>query len=114
MLARQFRLSGQNNFDRVEKEGTLIQADSFGLAFFDRKDKEPSRFGFIVSNKVAKEATQRNRIKRALKSAVRYSLGQMKKGFDAIFLAKQASLRSSTEAMMREVKETLIKANLME
>jgi ribonuclease P protein component len=113
MLARQYCLSGQNKFDRVEKEGVLVQANSFGLAYFNRKDKEPSCFGFIVSNKVAKEATQRNRIKRALKAAVRYSLGEIKKGFDVIFLAKQSSLRMSTDEIMREVKETLIKAGLI-
>jgi ribonuclease P protein component len=114
MLARQYCLSGQSNFDRVEKEGILIQATTFGLALFNRKDKEESRFGFIVSNKVAKEATQRNRIKRALKAAVRYSLGEIKKGFDVIFLAKQFSLRMSTDEIMREVKETLIKADLIQ
>jgi ribonuclease P protein component len=113
MLARQFCLSGQKNFDQVEKKGTLVQAVSFGLSFFDREDKEPSRFGFIVSNKIAREATQRNRIKRALKSAVRYSLTEIKEGFDIVFLTKQASLRMPTDQMMREVKEALIKADLV-
>jgi ribonuclease P protein component len=112
MIARQFCLSGRENFEQVEKKGTLVQANSFGMCFLKRKDKENSRFGFIVSNKIAKEATQRNRIKRALKAAVRYSLAEIKEGYNVVFLAKQASLRMSTDQIMREVKETLIKAKL--
>lgn len=114
MLTRQNRLTSREDFDRVEKEGKIIQSDSFGVAYFDRRDLEAPRFGFIVSNKISPEATLRNRIKRALRAAVRYSMGEVKKGYDVVFLVKQKSLRVSTEDLMRETKEVLYKAGIAE
>ena len=71
-LGEQKDLSGSN------KWGKITQSDSFGIAVFDRKDEDVSNYGFIVSNKISPESTNRNRVKRALKAAVRYELGQLK------------------------------------
>lgn len=107
MLAVKYTLKGTKNFERVEKQGEIYQSDTFGLAYFDRKDKECSVFGFIVSNKISNESTLRNRVKRAMKEAVRFSLAEIKPGYDVVFLSKQGVLRKSTEDIMREVKEAL-------
>ncbi|OGM56209.1 ribonuclease P protein component [Candidatus Woesebacteria bacterium RIFCSPHIGHO2_12_FULL_46_16] len=112
MLARQFTLRETKNFERVEAQGKMFQSESFGLGFFNREDSEPSRFGFIVSTKISKEAVQRNRIKRALSEAVRYEMAYLKPGHDAVFLAKGVSTKKSTDALMHEVKEALGKAGL--
>lgn len=112
MLAAKYTLKGTSNFERVEKQGRIYQSETFGLAYFDRKDKELSLFGFIVSNKISKESTLRNRVKRAMKEAVRFSFSELKPGYDVVFLAKQGVLRKSTEDIMREVKEALNGADL--
>lgn len=112
MLARQFTLRETKNFERVETQGKMFQSESFGLGFFNREDSDPSRFGFIVSTKISKEAVQRNRIKRALSEAVRYEMAYLKPGYDAVFLAKGVSTKKSTDALMHEVKEALGKAGL--
>lgn len=112
MLARQFNLSDRKNFERVEKEGQILQSESFGLGVFDRQDKESSHFGFVVSTKISKEAVQRNRIKRALSEAVRFEMGYVKPGYDVVFLAKGICVKKSTDELMREVKEALKKAGL--
>ena len=112
MLSRQFTLKGEEAFARVRNEGRLFQFDSFGLSVLERGDDESPRFAFIVSSKVSKEAVQRNRIKRALSEAVRFEMTRLKKGFDAIFLAKQIGTRKSTDGLMREVRDALEGAGL--
>ena len=113
MLAREFILKAKEDFEKVEREGTLFQSDSFGVAVLDRGDTESPRFGFIVSGKVSKEAVQRNRIKRALSESVRYELTTIKPGVDVVFLAKQICTAKSTDMLMREVKEVLPKVGIL-
>ena len=112
MLAAKYTLKGNSRFERVEQMGKINQSDSFGIAVFDRKDKEISSYGFIVSNKISPESTNRNRVKRALKEAVRFELGQLKDGLDIVFLAKQKILRKSTEDIIHEVRVALKEASL--
>jgi len=112
MLARKNRLSGSEDFKRVEKEGTLYQSQNFGLALYDRKDSDPSRFGFIVSTKIARDAVDRNRFKRAMSESVRTSGTDLKPGFDVIFLAKTSIIKSPTADVMKEVKLALKESGL--
>ncbi len=112
MLTSKYTLKGVKIFERVEKEGKITQSDSFGIAVFDRRDGDISNYGFIVSNKISPESTNRNRVKRALKAAVRYELGQLKSGLDIVFLAKQKILRKSTEDIINEVRVALKEASL--
>lgn len=112
MLAAKYTLKGADRFERVEKMGKITQSDSFGIVVFDREDGDVSQYGFIVSNKISPESTNRNRIKRALKAAVRYEFGQLKSGLDVVFLAKQKILRKSTEDIINEVRVALKESSL--
>ena len=113
MLARKNRLIGSKDFKRVEKEGTVYQSQNFGLAFFNRNDDDPTRFGFIVSTKIAKDAVDRNRFKRAMSESVRMSGVELKPGFDGVFLAKMSIIKSPTADIMKEVKNALRGAGLL-
>jgi ribonuclease P protein component len=113
MIDSKNRLTGSKNFERVKKEGKLYQRVLFGVSLLKREDKKPSRFGFIVSNKISKDAVHRNRVKRALREAVRQSATHIKKGYDVIFLAKTKIVRKSTEEIMREVKVSLKQIKLL-
>lgn len=110
MLARQYNLKGKENFENVEKNGKVFQSKSFGISYLKREDNEDSRFAFVVSKKISGEAVHRNRIKRAMSEAVRYKLTEIKKGYDIVFLAKQAITRKSTDEMMKEVNQALQEA----
>jgi ribonuclease P protein component len=107
MLAKKFRLTGVKNFARIQKEGRVYQSNSFGIAYIKREDKEPSRFGFIVSTKIAKDAVDRNRFKRAMSEAVRIASIDLINGFDAVFLAKTSIIRVPTSEVMKEVRFSL-------
>jgi len=113
MLAKKYRLTGNDNFQKVLSSGKMIQANSFGLAFVKLGSQDESKYGFIVSTKISKEAVQRNRIKRALSEAVRFLTTDIKTGHGVVFLAKQQAIKMSTDEMMREVRVALAKAGLI-
>jgi ribonuclease P protein component len=112
MLARKYTLKSHADFQRVKKEGKPVSSESFTLLVHYRHDKEPSRFGFVISAKVAKEASLRNRAKRALSEGVRVSSYNLKSGYDCLFLAKSIIVKKYTQDLMQEVAYALKKAHL--
>lgn len=113
MLAKKYRITGSQNFKRVEKEGVVFQSPDFGVAVLDRNDLEHSRFGFVISTKIAKDATDRNRIRRAMSEAVRMMAMEVKPGLDVIFLAKTTITRSPTDKIMKDIKTALKEGGLI-
>ena len=104
MLAAKHRIRKKKDFEEIKEKGNLYQRDLFGVVVLKKEKSLDSRFGFVVSTKISKHASQRNRIKRALREAVRHHLYIVEKGYDIIFLPKTNILRKSTDEMMREVK----------
>lgn len=113
MLARDYRITDQKNFIEVKDRGEVIQSASFGLSYLNRGDAENSRFAFVVSNKISNQAVVRNKVKRALREAVRQSLSYIKPGYDVIFLAKEGAARKYTNDIMHEVTKVLREAGIM-
>ena len=103
MLANEHRLKGKDIFDRIKKEGKLYQGQDFGMAVVKRSGEEKSRFGFVVSKKIAKSAVHRNRIKRALRESVRRNLNYFPKGIDVVILTKKSIFKKTTEEIMRQL-----------
>ncbi len=113
MLAKKFKLTGAKDYERVQKEGKIFQSENFGIAYLHRRDEQDSKFGFVVSTKIAKDAVDRNRFKRAMSEAVRIDSINLEKGYDIVFLAKTSITRVSTTNIMKEVRFSLRKAGLM-
>ncbi|MCK5506425.1 MAG: ribonuclease P protein component [Thermodesulfovibrionia bacterium] len=105
MLASEHRLKGEDTFESIKKRGKLYQSQDFGIAVIKRTEKGKSRFGFVVSKKIAKSAVHRNRIKRALREAVRRNLNYFPKGIDAVILTKKSIFKKTTEEIMRELEK---------
>lgn len=107
MLPKENRLVGKKNYDRVQMEGTVAQFSDFGIATFDKRDTSPTRFGFVVSTKVAKKAVDRNNVKRILREAIRHNLIDIKPGLDVVFLTKSSIVKKSTSILAKEVQNAL-------
>ena len=107
MLAGKFILTGKSEFDRVKQEGQVIQSESFGTSLI--KEEGQSKFGFIVSNKISNSAVERNRIKRALKEAIRGSISKVGTGFKMVFFAKPLVSKHTAQEIENEVKRVLSK-----
>lgn len=102
MLPKTNRFPLRTEFARFKKEAKLIQGRYGGLLYGLGQNPAP-RFAFIVSKKIDKKATARNRIKRLLSVAVFDCLKQVKPGAEGVFLAKPAILGKS----LAEVKEEI-------
>ncbi|OGG29557.1 ribonuclease P protein component [Candidatus Gottesmanbacteria bacterium RIFCSPLOWO2_01_FULL_46_21] len=92
----------------VLQNGTRLSNTSMHVVFLPNHEKF-SRFAFIVSTRVDKRATARNRIKRLMREAVRMILSQTQGNTDAILIAK--SIRETEIA--KNVEELLRRANLL-
>jgi ribonuclease P protein component len=74
---------------RVMKEGRRIAGKEAILIYLKSPGKQSAaRFGFIVSAKVDKRATGRNRTRRLLSESVRLLLNSIHTGYDCVFIAK--------------------------
>ena len=96
-----------HDFDLIKKKGKLFQSEDFGVAILNRRDKEKSRFGFVISTKISKLAVHRNRVRRALSEAVRRNMNDVPEGYDMIFLVKKSITKKTTAEIMRQVNSFL-------
>jgi ribonuclease P protein component len=108
MLAAIYRLHKQEDFEKIKKEGKLYQSENFGAQVLRKEKNDTSRFAFVVSTKISKHSIQRNRIKRAMREAVRHRLDSVGKGYDIVFLPKTGIIRKSTEEIMQEVQKLIV------
>jgi len=109
MLPHRYSLAQEREFARVKKEGKTLQSESFGASFIYEGENIPSKFGFIVSNKISKLAVERNRIKRAMKQGVRRALGEIGFGLLAVFFAKPTAVKSTSQEITAEVQNVITK-----
>lgn len=112
MLPRPQRLALKTELRRLRKEGKIFHSPFFGL-LMDKNNLQTSRFGFIISKKIHKQAVRRNRVRRLLREAVKGLLPQVKPGFDAVFLAKKNILGQELAVLQKEVRAIFQQAGLL-
>lgn len=103
-LPRKNRLVGKKNFDKVFKEGKTVR----GSFLFIKKilnNQSASRFGLIISSKIFKKATERNRVKRIIYELIRLRIDKIKSGYDLVIIFKiktdERSLKEDLERLLR-------------
>lgn len=82
MFKREFRLSKKTEFTKS------FQTPLFSLRIA-KNTFDYSRFGFIVSKRIDKRATFRNRIKRVFRSCIEENFDKITKGHDMLFVLKK-------------------------
>ena len=107
MLAKENRLKKLDDFENVRHNGRFFKTENFTFTSFDRKDKEPSRFGIVVSKKVAMKATKRNKIKRQIRDVLRKNITGMKNGFDFVISAKPSIIHAAHAKIQNDLEECL-------
>lgn len=112
MLPLKNRLLTKKDFERVKKEGQKFQSRLFGVLIY-QTNSGFTRFGFIISTKLSKRATRRNKVKRLLREAVRKFLPRIKPGLDIVFLGKREILFKSLEEITWEVEKILIQTGTL-
>ncbi len=85
MLPEINRLKRKKDFGRAFKKGKRFKEDLLLLKVI-KNNLGLIRFGFIVSQKVSKKATVRNKIKRRLRAMVGKETKKNKIGLDILFI----------------------------
>ncbi|TSC95016.1 MAG: ribonuclease P protein component [Parcubacteria group bacterium Licking1014_1] len=107
MIGTKNRLRKKRDFEAVFKKGRSFK-ESFLILRTAKNNLEPSRFGFIVSQKVSKKAVVRNKIKRRLREAVMSNIKNIKKGIDIVLIALPG-IESKTYSETKEILSGLFK-----
>src|SRR3990170_7461426 len=107
MLPREHRLLLKNQWTKIRKEGKMFSGTLFSLIIETTtglaKDQKPAQFGFIVSTKISKKATVRNRIKRLLRESVRSFLPDIPANTTVVVLVKRAAVDKGLGSIKEEM-----------
>lgn len=66
------RLARRSEFEKILREGARRSLSGYTFYVMHRPDTGPPRLGLLVSRKHARQASQRNRIKRRIREAFRH------------------------------------------
>ena len=111
MLKKVYRLTLSRDFKRVFKTGRSFEIDLLKIKMV-KNNKNVSRFGFIVSTKIAPKAHDRNLVKRRLRSAVRFLLPNIRPGFDVAVWPK-AKAKGTRYRVLADSLKDLFKKSLL-
>ena len=111
MLAKKNRLTRNKDFEAVSKQGKSL-ANSLLVLKWVKNDLSYSRFGIVVSLKIDKRATRRNKIKRRLREIIRSHLDCIKSGYDFLIIARNGIKDKKFKNLKSSFLKLLKKANL--
>jgi len=114
MIPRKYRLAGKKNIELVKQKGQLFQSENFALLVLKRSEENLSQMGLVVSKKVARKASERNKIKRMIRLTLCQFVLQLKKGYALVLLAKPKIAGLKTRDLVAEIKPVFKKAGIIE
>lgn len=115
MLSRQNRLVSKFDFLSLKRSGQTVFAPFFNFSCSaDSQGGKRLRFGFIISTKIDKRATVRNRTKRLFREAVRLFLKEKElndrwQGLMGVFIIKRSAVGKNYEEISSGVNQVLSK-----
>ena len=97
MLPKKNRLTKDADFQKIRRSGLSFFSSWFRLGLMPNK-RDFSRFAVVISTKVSKKATERNRLKRQLREIIHLNFDKIKSGYDV-------SLSTNYKALGKEYKD---------
>lgn len=114
MLPKNNRLKKEKDIGKVFKEGKKYILPSGRLYLkIVKNNLKNSRFGFVVSKKVSKKATIRNKIKRRLREAVKGKLTEVKKGIDGAIVVMPGLEEKGFSELEEKINKLFKKAGIL-
>lgn len=113
MLKKQNRLKTNFEFNITRKYGEKHQgADFFMYILKPDNYGGETKVGVVVSNKLAKSAVQRNRVKRVFREVVRKNFEKLSGGYWIVLHPRSTSLKKGYEEINTDFNKTLQKITL--
>ena len=113
MLPQTNRIKKKRDFETIFKNSLSFKGNLFILKATKNK-LGLNRFGFVVSQKVSKKATIRNKIRRRLVEAVRPRIKDIKVGADIVLIALPGIEKKRLSEIEEAIDNTLIKVKLID
>lgn len=117
MIPRRFRLQTHQAFPQIYSRGKRRSGSLMGLTYLPRfslgTEIPSSQIAVVVSKKVSRRATQRNRVKRRIRAALYPLLSQIRPGYWIVFSARQLILKAAWVEIRQEVIRLLEKGRLL-
>ena len=110
MLSRKHRLPLRSKLYRLERTGKRFHTPSATLLISQQNPPSLSRFAFVVSRRLDKRATRRNRTKRLLSQAIQQLLPEIKPGLDVVVYARKIIMTERVEDVLSEIRSLLEKS----
>lgn len=103
-------LTSNKNFKRAYTDGTSFSSN-LAVIYIYPNNLDYNRTGYSVTRKLGK-AVVRNKIKRLFREAYRYYIEHLIAGYDIIFVARKAVLKSSLNDILKCFAELFKKSGL--
>ena len=108
MLKKTNRLLKNTDFARIMRRGRAVASGDF-LLKYAKTDSSQSRFGFVISVKVSKKATERNLLKRQIREIIRNNIKIIAGGYNFVFVARKSALNLTFSELKEEIMRLLSK-----
>lgn len=130
MLTKPNRLRKYYDFSRVYQRGERRRSSNLVICFCPRtsgsnqssrasqqqsfpSQRQPTRIGITISQKVSKRAVVRNRIKRQVRAACRELLPQMALGWDIVVIVRAEAVQCDYHQFLQQLKQLFTKVELL-
>lgn len=111
MLARQRRLVREKDFEKIFRQGKAYYTKLLGVKAL-ASQAIFNRYGLVVSAKVSKKASDRNRLKRQLRAAVRGLDKKLISGLDLVIMVLPGLLKQDYKTIKSELERIFVKLKL--
>ncbi len=108
MFARKYRLPAKIRLDNSKNVHS-----PFFIVKISKNTLVHNRYGFIISKKIDKRATVRNRVKRRIRACIEELHPKMVTGYDLLFIIKKEAVEKTTEILFSTISEILIKEKIL-
>src|SRR3989338_575122 len=112
MLPSKNRLSKTSDFKELALKGRPFYSSFLTLKIL-KESGLTSRFGVVVSARVSKKATVRNKIKRRITEIVRLNLNNLSAGFKIMIFLKPAAASKNYREIKEEIGKLLKQARIL-
>lgn len=113
MLQQKNRLTSKFEFNITRKYGQYYKGACFhGYYLVPRNYQGPPKIGIIISTKVHKNATKRNRLKRVFREILRHQIEHLNNNLWLIFYPKVVTLNKNYEEINLDIIKFIQKISL--
>ena len=112
MLPRINRIKRKKDFEFIFKNSRIFRNSLF-IFRIGKNNLGLNRFGFIISQKVSKKATIRNRIRRRLAEVIKLNADKIKVGTDLVLIVLPLAGKKEFIEIKEAINNSLIKSNLI-